>query len=192
MPSSPTIILLNGISSSGKSSISRELQAMLPEPYFQVSIDAFEDMPPERYDEGGAFAWEALFPTMLAGFHRAIAALASAGANQIVDHVMVHRQGWTSTLADCVVALEPYTVYFVGVRCALEEAQRRELARGDRFVGTAARQYPLVHLHALYDIEVDTTQTDAEECARAILAHIASHAPMAFARLRDAPAGSLP
>jgi chloramphenicol 3-O phosphotransferase len=192
MSLNPTIILLNGISSSGKTSISRELQAMLEEPYFQVSIDAFEDMLPERYDESGAFAWESIFPTMLVGFHRAVAGLASVGANQIVDHVMVHREGWMSTLADCLVALKPYTVYFVGVRCSLEEALRREQARGDRYAGTAARQYPLVHQHGLYDIEVDTTQTSAEECARAILAHVSSHPPQAFARLREAPAGSLP
>lgn len=165
---------------------------MLGEPYFEVSIDAFEDMLPERYDEDGAFTWEAIFPTMLAGFHRAIAGLASAGANQIVDHVMVHREGWMSTLADCVSVLEPYRVYFVGVRCSLEEALRRERARGDRFDGTAARQYPLVHLHGLYDVEVDTTQTSAGECARTVLAHISGHAPQAFARLREAPAGSLP
>jgi chloramphenicol 3-O phosphotransferase len=115
-----TIILLNGISSSGKSSISAILQQTTETPYLRVSIDAFENMLPERYQEGGSFAWPSHFPKMLRGFHRSIAALANAGNNLIVDHVMVYREGWASTLADCAAALEPFQVYFVGVHCTLE------------------------------------------------------------------------
>ncbi len=187
-----TIILLNGISSAGKTSISQVLQRTLKEQYLQVSIDAFEDMLPDRYQEGGQFAWEALFPKLLAGFHRSIAALADAGSNLIVDHVMVYREGWASTLADCITALEPFTVYFVGVRCSLEEAKRREQARGDRFIGTVERQFPRVHRHILYDVEVDTTSTSPEVCAGQIQAFVSSHNPAAFARLRQMPRQSIP
>jgi chloramphenicol 3-O phosphotransferase len=191
-PTTTTIILLNGISSSGKTRISEVLQQTLNEPYLGVSIDAFEDMLPARYEEAGAFAWEALFPKLLAGFHRSIAALASTGTNLIVDHVMVNREGWTSTLADCVAVLEPFAVYFVGVRCSLEEAKRREQARGDRFLGTAERQFLRVHLHNLYDLEVDTTHTSPEACAEQIRAFVGRHDPMAFALLRAMPRQSIP
>jgi chloramphenicol 3-O phosphotransferase len=187
-----TIILLNGISSAGKTSIAQALQRTLNEPYLQVSIDAFEDMLPGRSQAGEQFTWEDLFPKLLAGFHRSIAVLAGAGSNVIVDHVMVYREGWASTLADCMEALEPFAVYFVGVRCSLEEAMRREQARGDRFIGTAERQFPRVHRHALYDIEVDTTRTSAEVCAEHIRAFVSSHNPTAFARLRQMPRQSIP
>jgi chloramphenicol 3-O phosphotransferase len=187
-----TIILLNGISSSGKTSIARVLQQTLNEPYLQVSIDAFEDMLPDRYQEGGPFGWEVLFPKLLAGFHRSIAALAGAGTNLIVDHVMVSREGWASTLADCVMVLAPFRVYFVGVHCSLEEAKRREQARGDRFIGTAERQFPRVHCHHLYDLEVDTTHTSPEACAEQIRVFAGRHDPMAFARLRQLPRQSIP
>lgn len=192
MSTNSTIILLNGISSAGKTSISTVLQQTMNEPYLQVSIDAFEDMLPGRYREGGPFAWEEIFPKLLAGFHRSIAALAGVGANLIVDHVMVYREGWASTLADCVTVLEPFPVYFVGVHCSLEEAKRREQARGDRFIGTVERQYPRVHRHKLYDLEVDTTQTSPEVCAGQIRAFVGSHAPTAFARLRQMPRHSIP
>lgn len=188
----PTIILLNGVSSSGKTSIARVLQQILEEPYLSVSIDSFEDMLPERYGRGGPFAWDHLFPKMLAGFHRSIAALASAGNNLIVDHVMVHREGWPSSLADCLVLLKPYRVYFVGVHCPLEELQRREQVRGDRFIGTAARQFPFVHLHNQYDIEVHTLDDSPDACAEQIRTFVARCAPTAFAKLRDLPHTSLP
>jgi chloramphenicol 3-O phosphotransferase len=187
-----TIILLNGISSSGKSSISAILQQTTEAPYLQVSIDAFENMLPERYREGGAFAWATLFPKMLRGFHRSIAALASVGNNLIVDHVMVYREGWASTLADCATILEPFQVYFVGVHCSLEEAKRREQLRGDRFIGTAERQFPRVHRHRLYDIEVDTTATSPQACADQIQAFILNHPPTALAHIREWPTESIP
>lgn len=65
----PTIIFLNGVSSSGKTSIARVLQQKLPAPYLHVQLDTFEEMLPERYDEGGAFDWQVLFPRMLSGLH---------------------------------------------------------------------------------------------------------------------------
>jgi chloramphenicol 3-O phosphotransferase len=187
-----TVILLNGISSAGKTSIARVLQQTMDAPYLQVSIDAFEDMLPDRYDEGRLFAWETLFPRMLKGFHRSIAALAGAGNSLIVDHVMVYREGWMSTLADCMDVLEPFPVYFVGVYCSLEEAQRRERVRGNRFAGTAERQFPRVHRHQIYDIEVDTTHVNPQACAQQIRTFVAAHAPTAFARLRQLPRHSIP
>lgn len=191
-PPASTIILLNGISSAGKTSISQILQRTLNEPYLQVSIDTFENMLPNRPQAGEQFAWEELFPKLLAGFHRSIAALADTGSNLIVDHVMVYREGWASTLADCMESLEPFAVYFVGVRCSLEELMRREQARGDRFIGTAERQFPRVHRHILYDVEVDTTRTSPEVCAEQIRAFVSSHTPTAFARLRQLPRQSIP
>lgn len=188
----PLIILLNGVSSAGKTSISNVLRCTLDEPYLQVSLDAFEDMLPDRYQEGGPFAWGALFPRMLAGFHRSLAALAGAGNNLLVDHVMVHREGWASTLADCLTVLAPFSVYFVAVHCPLDELERREQARGDRFIGTAARQYPLVHLHRRYDVEVNTKTATPEACAEQIRAFVAHNPPRAFAWLRQQPRESLP
>ena len=44
-----TIILLNGASSAGKTSIARELQRVLPEPYLRTGIDDFFRMLPPRY-----------------------------------------------------------------------------------------------------------------------------------------------
>jgi len=190
--STSTIVLLNGISSAGKTSISKVLQQTMNEPFLHVSIDAFEDMLPDRYKEEGLFAWQALFPKLLTEFHRSIAALADAGTNLIVDHVMVYREGWASTLADCLTVLEPFPVYFVGVHCSVEEAKLREQARSDRFTGTAERQFPRVHRHNLYDVEVDTTHTSPEACAEQIRTFVGRHAPTAFANLRQMPRQSIP
>ena len=43
------IIFLNGVSSSGKTTPAKTLQARLPEPYYWLSVDTFMDMTPEKY-----------------------------------------------------------------------------------------------------------------------------------------------
>jgi chloramphenicol 3-O-phosphotransferase len=44
-----TLIVLNGTSSSGKTSIAQALQDLLTEPYLQAGIDKFIFMLPSRY-----------------------------------------------------------------------------------------------------------------------------------------------
>ncbi len=61
---------------------------------------------------------------------------------------------------------------WLGVRCGSTVAAGREVARGDRVQGMAASQAEMVHRGVVYDLEVDTTQTESLECARAIAAQV--------------------
>ncbi len=180
-----TVIFLNGVSSSGKSSVARVLQSTLPAPYLHVQLDCFEQMLPDRYDEGGPFDWPLIFPRLLSGFHRSIAQLVGAGNNLIVDHVAVYREGWPSTLIECAYLLAPFHAFLVGVHCPLDELARREQARGDRDMGTAARQFDGVHHYGNYDMEVDTSVSSPEECARTIISFVGGQEPSAFEKLRS-------
>jgi chloramphenicol 3-O phosphotransferase len=63
-------------------------------------------------------------------------------------------------------------VLWVGVQCDSAVAAGREIARGDRVTGMAASQAGLVHQGVVYDLQVDTTRTEALECARAIAARV--------------------
>jgi len=72
------VILLNGTSSSGKSTIAKELRRVLPEPYLYVSIDEFlHQLPVSVLEDGGRLAHE--WPN---------AAIARAGNRVIVDTVL--------------------------------------------------------------------------------------------------------
>ena len=62
---------------------------------------------------------------------------------------------------------------WVAVRCDGAVAAGRELARGDRIQGMAVSQAEVVHQGVVYDLEVDTTHTEALACARTIATHIA-------------------
>ena len=175
------IVFLNGTSSSGKSSIARELLDVLDDGvFFHLAVDAFNAMRSKRA-LGAAELDVALRRTRM-GFHRSVAAMAEAGNDIVVDHVLSEQ--WR--LLDCLRVLRPEDVLFVGVHCPLDELARRERARGDRPPGLAAQQYDRVHRHADYDLECDTSTTDARECARLIKEFLPHRpTPTAFMRLRD-------
>jgi len=98
----PQIILLNGTSSAGKSSIARALQMRLRVPYLHVCIDTFEEMMPERYALGGEFSRRTVFKKMLSGFHHSIVALAQCGNNLIVDHVLIEGAEPQNWVTECL------------------------------------------------------------------------------------------
>ena len=149
------IILLNGASSSGKSSIARELQRQFPAPYLHLSIDHLREsgaLSLERF-RSGEFAWADARENFLIGFERAVAAFAGAGNDVIVEYIVETREA----MKRLRIALRGCAVFLVAVHCPLEELERREAARGDRPLGDARRDFFTVHEHCAYDLEIDAT-----------------------------------
>jgi chloramphenicol 3-O phosphotransferase len=172
------VIVLNGGSSSGKSGISRCLQAVLPDPWLVLGVDTLIDAMPgsmQTSDAGIEFAPEGEviigpeFRTLEAAWIEGVAAMARAGARLIVDEVFLggaaSQQRWQKNLGGL-------RVLWVGVRCESAVAAGREIARGDRVTGMAASQADVVHQGVVYDLEVDTTHAESMECARTIAAHV--------------------
>ncbi|MET7482756.1 AAA family ATPase [Streptomyces sp. NPDC005538] len=173
------VVFLNGTSSSGKSSIAAELLRILDESYFHMPVDAFHAMRSPGPIDPDQFDTE--LHRTCRGFHRAVAGMASAGNNVVVDHVLSAE--WR--LRDCLSLLVPEDVVLVGVHCPPAELERRERARGDRPPGLAVGQLGQVHAHGVYDIECDTSRLEPSECARRIRDFLPGRPrPTAFERLR--------
>jgi chloramphenicol 3-O phosphotransferase len=163
------IIFLNGTSSAGKTVIAKALQEKLSKPYMHVSIDGFFNLYPERFldpkSQEDAMVLVTLIPRVVSAFHKCVAILANAGNDLIVDHVL-QEDRW---LRECIESWVELDVFFVGVKCPLEIVEQREKERGDRDVGTARYQFERVHIHSLYDVEVDTSMLGVDECVTKIL-----------------------
>jgi len=163
------IICLNGVSSSGKSTLAKSLQENLKEPYYWMSEDAFVFILPDKFnafkndtEENEKILEEALF-----NYYHAIKLYSDRGSNIIIDTVLDDEE-WVDYLLE---VLHDNPVLFVHVTCPKEELIRRELARGDREIGLAVEQ--LEHLspkEQLYDITVDTHVNQISECASKIIA----------------------
>ncbi|MEU8758804.1 chloramphenicol phosphotransferase CPT [Streptomyces sp. NPDC048659] len=172
------VIILNGGSSAGKSGIVRCLQAVLPDSWLAFGTDAFVDALPARTrasDDGIAFAEDggvsvgAEFGRLEEAWTAGIAAMARAGARIVVDEVFL---GGAASQRRWLRHLDGLDVLWVGVRCDPRVATGRETARGDRTPGMAALQAGQVHEGVRYDLEVDTTHTEAMDCARRIAAEV--------------------
>ena len=172
----PHIVLLNGVSNSGKTSIAKALQGKLDAPYLHVCIDTFEEMMPAPRSKQGDFGWQPIFNNMLSGFHHSIRALADCGNNLIVDHVLVEGEEPLTWVSECLSLLTVFDVFLVGVRCALVDLEQREVARGNRPVGLARWQFERMHRQVVYDLQVDTAAYSPEECASQIMAALSGTA----------------
>jgi chloramphenicol 3-O phosphotransferase len=164
------VVILNGASSSGKSTLAKALQRALDEPFLHVSSDQFvaSGMLPERREHHGPFAWwEEMRPRFFDGFHRCLPALAGAGNDLIVEHV-IEFAAWRSSL---VRLLGGFDVFLVGVHCDLAEIDRRERERGDRRIGEGRSHVEVdgIHTFGPYDHEVDTSAGVSAPVVEAVL-----------------------
>lgn len=148
------IIVINGPSSSGKTTLALALQKQLDVPFIRFSFDLFIDHKafPSEQIRNGTFSWEAMRPSVFKGLHQCLPALATAGNNIIFDHI-IETKPWLYELVSLIAELD---VFFVGLHCSLPELERRETQRGDRRKGEARMDFETVHSVTSYDLELDS------------------------------------
>jgi chloramphenicol 3-O phosphotransferase len=112
------------------------------------------------------------FRRLEAAWYQGFASIVRAGTPLIVDEVFLAGAASQDRLRDALAGLR---VLWVGVHCDAATAAAREAARGDRAPamveggqGPAASQADLVHDGVGYDLEVDTTNASAMDCALVI------------------------
>lgn len=147
--------MLNGASSSGKSTLAAELSNLLPEPFLYFSFDHFRDADilPMRRINSGEFAWAQMRESVFGAYHHCLLAIAASGCNVLAEHI-IENEDWCATLRRLLGELD---VFLVAVKCPNEELAKREEERGDRNIGDALRDAPTCYNFCDHDIEVDST-----------------------------------
>lgn len=185
-----TVIILNGPSAAGKSSIQKEFQKiMMPNLWIKLGIDNLFDKPmPDITLENMNF-WQSenpirwvettkdkndnsiisLFTGNLGekvayGMNSAIAEYAKSGCNIIVDYI-AYKKEW---LEDLKNKLNNISTYWVKVNIPLEVLEQREATRGTSPVGHARSHYDYVFWDIRYDFEVDSSKNSPTEIANQI------------------------
>lgn len=175
------IVLLNGTSSAGKTSISMELTNQKEILFHHLSIDdfyhnyndfinnKFPDLKPVRKLDDEVVG-QIIFDPLISMYYATIKLFSEMGLNVIVDTV-IENDKWFNDYLD---VLFDYPTLFVGVICSKEELARREQIRGDRRIGLAASQFDKVYSFNEYDLEVNTEELSPTECAEKILSFMKS------------------
>ncbi|WP_195576166.1 chloramphenicol phosphotransferase CPT family protein [Paenibacillus sp. 1001270B_150601_E10] len=175
------IVLLNGTSSAGKTSISIELTNQKEILFHHLSIDdffhnyndfinnKFPDIEPTRKVNDQDVA-QILFDPIASMYYATIKLFSEMGLNVIVDTVLDNDKRFN----DYLDVLFDHPTLFIGVICSKEELIRREQIRGDREIGLANSQFDKVYCFNEYDLEVNTEKLNPTECAEKILSFIKS------------------
>lgn len=153
------VILLNGPSSSGKSTLSKALQTLirdkLSERYEVISIDDFmTGSPMETIYEDDVFA--------ISGdlCERALEILRT-GTGVIMDHVITSER----IFKQLKETLYAYPLRLIHVKCPLRILRKREQLRGDRCPGSAESSAEFLFPKTGYDLTVDTGKGSPAENA---------------------------
>jgi len=184
---SGTLIVLNGPSGSGKSSIQKEFQKlMMPNLWLKTGIDSLFDMVMPDITPENMMYWQEENPirwiteskdvqgnnviTLCVGpqgdkvayaMNSAIAAYVENGCNVIVDYI-AYDQKW---FADLQKKCAPFKTYYVAVEIPLEVLEQREEARGTSPKGHARSHYFSVYGDKKYDLVVNSNKNSAQEIA---------------------------
>ncbi|WP_248929856.1 chloramphenicol phosphotransferase CPT family protein [Paenibacillus hamazuiensis] len=173
------IVLMNGTSSSGKTSISNELINQKEILFHHLSVDdfikdffknKFSDIEPTR-EVDDRVVEQIMFDPLISLYYSTIKLFSEMGLNVIVDTV-IENDKWFNL---CLDLFFDQPTLFIGVICSKEELIRREQTRGDRNIGLAASQFSNVYCIDEYDLEVNTEEMNPVECAEKILSFIKSN-----------------
>lgn len=165
-------IVINGPSSSGKSSAAQALQRILPGLWWHLSTDSLADGVTEAVQrlierEGSAGLERAQQTLDLAFDCSAFVAerLIGSGQHIIVDTVL--QAGWNDA-GRWNDVLDRSTSLWVGLSARPETLRSRESARHDRPAGMAERQLSTVHEGIDYDLRLDTDDIDPDGVSRIV------------------------
>jgi len=182
------IIVLNGSSCSGKTTLARALQEVFSDPYLRLGVDIVHAMLPDRFRDWNNPNNEKMVKRALAGMHRSAATMADAGNYIILDTVLVNR----AAILECAQALTLHRAFLIGVFCDENELQKRADARGEGLAEIALQQARHIHAHGHYDLKLNTTGKAPGIMAEQIK-HMAESkiAPTAFDKLRAMQGNSI-
>ena len=155
------IVVLNGPSSAGKSTLARAVRARLGIASAAVAVDRlFAFMHP---DARPTWTW---YAALTDAAFRTAAAFADAGFDVIADTVFER--------ADCLDlmhrAFGDRTHHLVAVTAPVDILEARERERGNRPIGLARGQHDRVFHGARYALQLDTASQPTDECVDRIVA----------------------
>lgn len=159
------IIILNGVSSAGKTTLARIVQDRSPTPLYRLDIDDFILMSPDKFNdyENGDFSVEYRFASK---FFHVVKLYSDFGFDLIVPCMFFKN---SDALQEFNVLLHGYPVLIVNVSCPPEELQRREAKRGNRQIGSAQAQLKLLETEFENSLLVDNFMNSNDTCADMIM-----------------------
>lgn len=166
------IIFLNGVTSSGKTSIVEALQERDDIFFYVVANDLFQEMVGDKYLRENY--WKYLSDVIIM-MYRTAKLFSEYGKHVIIDGILVERPEITPHYEQLKDILRENTLDIVEVYCPLEICKKRNIERGDRYETQSEEQSMLMAKNIDYSMKVDTSIYSPSECADAIVNELFAH-----------------
>lgn len=160
------IIFLNGVTSSGKTSIVEALQERDDIFFYVVANDLFQEMIGEKYLRENY--WKYLSEVIIMMYHTA-KLYSDMGKNVLIDGILVERDEISPHYQRLSEILRDNPLDLVEVYCPLDICRKRNIIRGDRYKSQSDEQYELLAKNIKYRLRVDTSLYSPSECADIII-----------------------
>ena len=160
------IIFLNGVTSSGKTSIVEALQERDDVFFYVVANDLFQEMVGDKFLREDY--WKYLSEVIIMMYHTA-KLYSDMGKNVLIDGILVERDEIKPHYQQLMEILKENPLDIVEVYCPLDICRERNIARGDRYETQSDEQHELMAQNIMYSLRVDTSVNSPEECAELIV-----------------------
>ena len=165
-----TIIYLNGVTSTGKTTIVEALRATEHSDFYYLSDDLFEDHIIDiEYTAPGY--WQKLSEAVFL-MYKTARLFSDNGKTVVIDSMLMESPEFGPHYKRMLDIFDGYPLILVHVHCPLEICRQRNLKRSDRHEFQSAEQSEVMAKNVRYDLDLDTSLLTPEQCALVINKHL--------------------
>lgn len=161
------IVFLNGLTSSGKTSIINEIVARKTNMFFVLGFDLFEETIPE---------WAADIPAYYANaiiaMYYGARSFSEQSQDVIIDGLVMNISGLEEHYKVLKEIFKGYPLKMVDIHCPLDICRQRNISRGDRRENQSFEQDKIAEKDIQYDLSIDTSLHTVKESADLLLSKI--------------------
>ena len=160
------ILYLNGVTSTGKTTLANSLQEQANVNFYNFSNDIFQQMISRKFLEQNY--WKYLSEAIIQAYKTA-KLMSDNGINVIYDGMILDVDELKPHYEKIKTIFSNSPLKMIEVYCPLKICKQRNIERGDRGINQSEEQNSIMVKNIKYDISVDTSINDSKECAKIIL-----------------------
>ena len=160
------ILYLNGVTSTGKTTLAKALQEKAVVNFYTFSNDTFQQMVSQKFLMRNY--WQYLSEAIIHAYNTA-KLLSDNGMNVIYDGMILEIDEIKPHYERVLSIFKYSPLKMIEVRCPLNICKQRNIERGDRGINQSEEQNSVMAKSIKYDISVDTSIYTPEKCAEIIL-----------------------
>lgn len=163
------ILFLNGVTSSGKTTLAKAIQEKADVNFYTISNDTFQQMVSRKFLMQNY--WKYLSEAIMQAYYTA-RMMSDNGIHILFDGMLLDIAELSPHYERVKMIFKNSPLKLIEVTCPLEICRQRNIQRGDRGIHQSDEQMNIMVKNITYDISVNTSLYTPEQCAEMVLKNI--------------------